>query len=256
MENPDLKTLFIARNIIELKEADSTNSYASGLLINKPAEGTVIIAHSQKKGRGRRGASWESEAGKNLTFSMILYPSFLDLKNQFFLSIVVSLGIYDYASSIINDTGIKIKWPNDIYYNDKKLAGILIENTVKTEQIAGTVAGIGLNINQLCFLSDAPNPVSLKQITKQDHDLKKAFAKLVKFIESRYLQLKAGQTIQLKKDYMDCLYRFNEIHIYKVNGKEIKGKITDVLTEGQLVVDTLDGQSKSFNFSEIQFVVG
>src|SRR5687768_14177982 len=139
-----MTTLFIGKNVIELDSIDSTNSYSKELIIKeKPIEGTIITAREQLSGRGQMGNSWNAEAGKNLTLSIILYPDFLDADKQFYLNIAVCLAVKDFCESVLGDE-IKIKWPNDVYHRDKKLGGILIENTIKGSQIASAVVGIGI----------------------------------------------------------------------------------------------------------------
>ena len=250
-----LQTLFTGQRLVELDETDSTNDYASTLLNeSKPPEGTVILSYKQLSGKGQRGAGWESEPNKNLTFSIILYPRFLEPKDQFLLNQAMSLAIYDHAKSVLGDD-VKIKWPNDIYCKDKKLAGILIENSVRSNQIVSSIVGTGLNVNQTTFVSDAPNPTSFKLITNKDHDLKKCLSELCSFLESRYLQLKAGKTDVLKKVYLNSLYRFNEFHHYKAGNKNFIAKITGITEEGKLILEKENGEDKSFDIKEIAFVI-
>src|SRR5680860_150521 len=159
-----------ALNIIVLKDVESTNNYANQLILSNAEEGTVVLAQFQKKGRGQQGNQWESQSGKNLLASIILYPKFLKAGNQFLISKMVSLGLVEYLRHEVRD--VSIKWPNDIYIGNKKIAGILIENAIKGRNLFSTVIGVGLNLNQKNFLSDAPNPVSLYQLTGKEYNIK------------------------------------------------------------------------------------
>ena len=157
--------------LIALDETDSTNRYISQLcneLQESVAELTTVTAEFQTAGKGQRGNTWEAERGKNLLFSFVLYPTFLEARRQFILSQIVSLSIKEELDRWSDE--ITIKWPNDIYWRDKKICGILIENDLSGHFIGRSISGIGININQNEFHSDAPNPVSLKQITGQEHD--------------------------------------------------------------------------------------
>ena len=145
-----------------VKETTSTNDYLAQLCKeSKAKEFYTVMADIQTKGKGQRGNSWESEAGKNLTFSIVLYPTALEAPKQFCLSMLAALACHEALDNYTN--GFSIKWPNDIYWKDKKIGGILIENELEGEYIVQSIIGIGLNINQEVFYSDAPNPVSLNR---------------------------------------------------------------------------------------------
>ena len=216
------------------------------------SEGTVIMAESQYAGRGQQQNRWHSQPGKNLTFSLLLKPSFLPVVQQFDLTRAVSLGIINALNPYLGDQ-LKIKWPNDIYYENRKLGGILIENLLQGSQIKYAIVGIGLNINQLDFPADAGNPVSLKQILHQDYDLKIILSEICKNIETGYLNLKAGRFETVRKSYLERLYLLNEDKIFKAGGRLLSGKIVDVRTHGPLVLATADGLSE-FNQKEIEFL--
>src|ERR1700722_11411390 len=144
-----LNTLFVGHTIIDLDKVNSTNSYLHDLLKKKtPAEGVIVWALEQYAGRGQRGNSWLSQPGVNLTFSILLEPRFLVLADQFLLTKALALGVAEFVSSLAPSASVKIKWPNDIYANDCKIAGILVENILETSIIKYSIAGIGLNINQ------------------------------------------------------------------------------------------------------------
>lgn len=255
MKLKPLQTLFVGQSLVELEEVLSTNSYTSELLTHTPLpEGIVVLANNQTAGKGQRGAFWENEPHKNLTFSIVLYPHFLLPTNQFALNQVIALGVYDYVKLILGEE-VKVKWSNDIYYKDKKIAGILIENSIRSNQIISSIIGIGININQTTFGSNAPNPSSFKLITNKDYDLKNCFRELCCFIESRYLQLKAKKEELLIKDYLHALYRFNEFYYYCHKQEKFKAKIIGINSEGKLVLERENQQIQEFNFKEINFII-
>ena len=194
----------IGSTILRIPETDSSNNYAANLLLTKRlTEGIVLVADSQIDGMGQASNKWESEPGKNLTFSIVLFPEFLEISRQFELSKAISLGVSDYLTELIDN--VSIKWPNDIYIGNCKVAGILIENSVRLRTISTCIVGIGLNINQQLFLSDAPNPCSLFQITGKEYDLKESLSDLCLKIDSRYQQLRTGEFRKIDEDYSDSL---------------------------------------------------
>ena len=159
----------IGIKIIKLDEIDSTNNYTSKLLANSNViEGTVVVAKAQSSGRGQLSNQWESEYGKNILASFVFYPKFLPVQQQFLLSKVIALGVRDLLTLFVDK--VKVKWPNDIYIDNKKVAGILIENSIMGHTLESSIAGVGININQTVFLSDAPNPVSLIYSLKKELD--------------------------------------------------------------------------------------
>ena len=167
-----MDTLFTGHNLIELSDCPSVNSHAIELLKSvNLAEGTVIFTTNQTAGRGQRGARWYSDTGKNVTMSLILFPRFLDLKDSFQLSKIVSLGVYDFLSvNLPKAVNIKIKWPNDIVADGKKICGILIENILRDNRLNASIIGIGLNVNQEFFPEEIPNAISMKQLNFEDYD--------------------------------------------------------------------------------------
>jgi BirA family biotin operon repressor/biotin-[acetyl-CoA-carboxylase] ligase len=210
LQNNAFSGLFIGHNLVTLTEVDSTNNFLKQALANSTplTEGTVIMAESQYAGRGQQLNKWHSEPGKNLTFSVLLKPSFLAVNQQFDLTIAISVGIVKALQKVLGN-GVKIKWPNDVYFNDGKLGGVLIENMVQGLQIKNTIIGIGLNINQVSFSAKVPNPVSVKQILHRDYDVKLLLAEICSCIEAAYLMLKTGNIEPLKAFYLQNLYWMN-----------------------------------------------
>lgn len=242
-------------NIIELESVSSTNEYASDLLKKeRPEEGTIIIAHNQLAGKGQGANTWESESGKNLTFSLILYPDFLEASQQFMISKVIALGIQKYLA--FKSHHVTIKWPNDIYYTDKKIAGILIENSIIGSKINHCIVGIGININQTEFKGDAPNPISLKQISGGDFYLEDELVELKYHLAKYYNKLKNKHFKDLDREYLLNLYKYKVWHDYKVGDKLFRGKITGISEFGHLQLLTREENIvKEFDFKEVEFVL-
>ena len=243
------------KKIIYLKEIDSTNNYANKLILSDTAEdGTVVLAQHQTGGKGQLGNSWESEAGKNLLMSIIWYPRFLPAGRQFLISKIISLAITDFLQNEIQNS--TIKWPNDIYVDNRKLAGILIENSVKGNHLFSTVIGIGMNVNQQEFESDAPNPVSLWQITGKDYNISDLLEKLLKNLGYWYNELENGSINSIDETYFSRLYRKNEWSLFAEPGKQIfEAQITGIGKFGQLQLQLRDETIHEYMFKEIEFVL-
>ena len=239
-----------------IQQVDSTNNYLKELASkSKPViEGTVIMAENQYAGRGQQQNGWHAEPGKNLTFSLLLKPAFLAVADQFDLVRAVSLGVFDALEPLLGE-GLKIKWPNDIYYRNRKIGGMLIENMIQGLQIKNAIIGIGLNINQENFPVNLPNAVSLKQILQQDYDLKTLLSEICRHIEAYYLSLKAGKILFVRNTYLSRLYWLNEERQFKSkDGGEFTGTIEDVRESGKLVVKRDNNGELEFSLKEIEFV--
>ena len=253
MNYPKRITTYIER----LKEVPSTNDYLKKLCQEgKAREFHTVLAESQTAGKGQRGNSWESETGKNLTFSMVLYPTNLEIKDHFFLSILTAFSVFE-ALRFYTD-GFSIKWPNDIYWNDKKIGGILIENEMEGKYITQSVIGIGLNINQEVFLSDAPNPVSLKQIVGTTIEREEVLNRIFKGLLGGYFMLesdpqKAISTLQTL--YRQHLYRKNGQHLYRDAQGEFMAEIHNVETDGHIVLKDEQNTLRRYAFKEVTFVL-
>ncbi len=245
------KTQFIGQKIIYLPSCHSTNDLAAESLRHNDPEGTLYVTDEQTAGRGQRGNEWKANTGENLTFSFIVHPDFLKATEQFRLSIAISLGIHDFLTDVLHDQ-VNIKWPNDLYYSDQKLGGILIENSLSGAMLTGSVVGIGLNINQFVF--PIVTATSLRQITGREYSLESLLEQLCIRLEERYLQLKNGAYIHQKEQYLKRLYRFEEWHRFQDStGKIFNGQITGVAEFGQLEVTTETGL-RYFDIKEISFV--
>lgn len=240
-------------NIIRIKSTASTNLFLKERLKEHAlAEGTVVWADAQTAGRGQSGTSWEAEPGKNITCSLLLYPSFLPPGRHFLLSETIALGIKDLVDDFIE--GASIKWPNDIYYEDRKLAGILIENELSGGTFSQSVAGIGLNVNQEVFSSCAPNPVSLKQVTGRSFDREQLMDSLLRKISCRYGQLKAGEYERISQAYQASLYRKDGFHCYEDLNGRFHARLQGVDEDGTLHLATAQGEDRRYAFKEVSFI--
>lgn len=242
------------KNFIFLDEVVSTNNYANQLVLSKAAVGgTVVLAQHQKNGRGQQGNSWESTPGKNLLASVILFPTFLSAAKQFYLSKIASLALVDFLKTETNN--VSIKWPNDIYIGDKKISGILIENSIKGQNLASTIIGIGLNLKQEKFVSDAPNPISLKQITGKDYSIEKTAKVLFTALEIWYKKLEDGCFKEIDNTYFTILYRANEWCTYSKKGIEFDAQIVGIGEFGQMILKDRNENLSEYMFKEVEFVI-
>ena len=241
--------------IIHLSETRSTNSYAIELLSKaRPDEGCVIITDHQTAGKGTETNIWESEKGKNLTFSLILYPT-VAADQQFILNKAISLGIYDFLVAELPNQKISIKWPNDLYIENKKVCGILIQNSVMGNKLDYMIVGIGLNVNQTVFTGNAPNPVSLKMVTGLEFNLNELLHKLLRAIFERYSNIRPEATRKIEKDYQQALYRLNEWYEYIVNGTIIYSRIAGTTAFGQLIMEKETGETLVCDLKEVKFII-
>ncbi|MCU4173771.1 biotin--[acetyl-CoA-carboxylase] ligase [Carboxylicivirga sp. N1Y90] len=247
-------TSYFEPNYIRYDELPSTNTELKKLIDTKDVrEGTVVICRNQNDGKGQANNSWESEKGKNLTFSLLLRPNFLEPHKQFYVSKIISLAIIDALSEFI--CGITVKWPNDIYIGDKKIAGILIENSIMGAQLDYCIIGIGLNVNQTVFTSDAPNPVSLKSISLTEFDLDKVLDSILKHIQIRYKQLQSEDLDSINSTYFSLLYRNIGKHLFKDEQETFKASIKGVDEMGLLTLKDTSGQMREYAFKEVQFII-
>ena len=250
MNNNSAKTLFDNKTYIFMTECLSTNDYLLKLLKKKNyEEGTMVHTNYQKNGRGQRNNEWLSENGKNLTFSFLLEP-YVELSNQFFLHIITSISIFKTLLKI-NLKKISIKWPNDIYVNDKKIAGILIENLVYRKFIHKSVIGVGLNINQANFGS--LNATSIINETLKKHSLDQILKIFKSTFNKEYLKLNSNKIHEEFDFYKKNLIGYQVEKKYEYNSDVIKGKIIDILSDGILVIQTKNSIMK-LNFGDIRLV--
>ncbi|MEJ7780040.1 MAG: biotin--[acetyl-CoA-carboxylase] ligase [Daejeonella sp.] len=254
MQNNIFSGLFVGQNLIKLKEVASTNTFLKDALSKSTPlmDGTVIMAENQFAGRGQTNNKWLSEPGQNLTFSVLLNPSFLQIDKQFDLNKAISLALNDVLRNYAGNQAL-IKWPNDCYIGNNKTGGMLIENMVSGNSIRHAIIGIGLNVNQTDFPAPFRNVTSLKQVLHKNYDLNILLGEICSSVEARYLQLKAGLFKKLTAEYTERLYLLNQWSVFNVNQGFLRGKITGVSPSGQLELMTADG-IRLFNSQEIEFI--
>ena len=243
---------YIGNTVIELDVIDSTNNYAMGLVQKGIAKhGLCVMANEQKFGKGQRNKKWISEPGKNLIFSVVLEPVLLDLEEMFSLSIMSALSVYDLITHFTKSQ-TSIKYPNDIYWRDRKAGGILIENKFKGTKWQYAVVGVGLNVNQTNFSGDLLNPVSVKQITGADYPIKEVAEKLMYFMELRYEELmQSGKARQLLA-YNKYLFRRAEPVKLKNEDTVFSCVVEGVNANGQIMVS--GAPRAAYEYWEIEWI--
>lgn len=241
--------------LIHLEETDSTNNYLSQLCDSTSVEEfTTVYADYQTSGKGQRGNTWEAERGANLLFSFVYYPTFLEARCQFILSQIVSLAVCQELDQYTE--GVSIKWPNDIYWQDRKIAGILIENDLAGMHIGRCVTGIGLNINQPAFSDALPNPVSLTQITHRVYNCREILENIMNRVRELYKAVKEeNQDAIVAARYKERLFRRQGMHRYADAGGEWMARIVEVEPDGHLVLEDEEGHMRRFAFKEVEYIL-
>lgn len=237
---------------------DSTNSEAFRQ-IERANDFTTYAAKFQTSGRGQKGNSWESVVGKNLTFSILIRPVLLKAKDQFLVSQIVALGIVNF----LKDFGLtaKIKWPNDIYIDDRKICGILIEHYLSGANLSASIIGIGLNLNQREFASDAPNPTSLFLERGLESNPEVELERILLFIHEYYigLNVKSYKTFKEKIElmYHDSLFRLMEFAYFQEgeSGEIIEARVRGIDKNACLALEKRDGSQKSYAFKEVKYLL-
>lgn len=244
-------------SIIQLDETASTNDYLSHLCKQGDVpELQVVTAQSQTAGKGQRGNTWESEKGKNLLFSIVLYPSFIEAKEQFYLSMLIAICVSEALEQYTED--IRIKWPNDIYWKDYKIAGILIENELMGKNIAQCIIGVGLNINQEVFHSPAPNPVSLRQICGKETEPSLILQDLSNRLSRYYNELRIHPQAfkqSLSDAYLSRLYRHTGYHAYQDKDGTFMARFHHLLPDGHLCLEDKQGNIRTYAFKEVNYLL-
>ena len=230
--------------IVHIDETDSTNRW-----LKDHGEGTMVVATDyQTAGKGCGSNAWESERGKNLTFSMLIHPDGIAAREQFHITEVVSVALCRTLRPYIYNK-VEIKWPNDIYVGDRKLCGILIENRLQGNVIVDCIIGIGLNVNQRVFLSDAPNPVSMYQLTGQETDREALLADFLQTFDQEW-QNKANGS-----EYRELLYRKGKDGLYEDKTGRFVARLADVLPDGRLLLVDEEGKEHTYAFKEVSFII-
>ena len=242
-------------NIIKLDSTPSTNTWLkeNATDIESPV---FVYCRLQSAGRGQRGNSWESEEGKNITGSVLFHPHSFKAANQFLISEAVALAIIEFLRQF--DIQAAVKWPNDIYVGNKKICGILVENVVIGNEITRTIMGFGININQEKFLSDAPNPVSVKLINKNeyDYDIDGLVLELSVILEKYLDQLTDSGSLHNR--FMENLWRNDRLfypYFDKIKNEKLMAVIDNVAPDGLLTLRLDSGESRSYMFKEVEFLI-
>ena len=213
-------------------------------------EGFVVYADFQTAGKGQQGNAWESERGANMLFSILLYPCHIGIEQQFLISQTVCLGIKKTLDNYLDH--ITVKWPNDIYWKDKKISGILIQNALQEATLKNSIVGIGLNVNQTMFISDVPNPVSMRQITNKVYDRDHLLSEIYTNIMDLY---KNADKVFIKQEYDKSLYRRSGFYAFRAGEKVFQAKIHSVGSDGLLILETELGNKCGFYFKDVEFVI-
>lgn len=254
-----METLFIGQNQYFLPEIESTNTYAMGLLrnVNVP-DGSIIFTDHQTKGKGQRGNTWNTGIASNITVSIILKPTFLSLKKTFYLSKISALAIHDVLTALTDKShfDIKIKWPNDILLNGKKIAGILIENNISQQQLSSVVVGIGININQEHFPGLESIATSLKKEYQQEFDRINILNSLCSFMEKWYLLLKQEKHEQIDHAYFRHLLGYQSQMLFEsIEGFRFNAFLNGVTESGLLELIHSNGEIRYYDVKEIKTVL-
>ena len=245
------KTEYLGKKVIFLPQCHSTNEEAQRIIKSEPDPfGTVVISQYQTKGRGQRGNEWKSEPQKNALFSLILRPEFITIKTQFKLHVITSLAIYDALFPSLGGL-LRIKWPNDIYYKNQKLGGILIENSLCTDKIENSVIGIGLNVNQENF--DLPNATSLFEITQKKSEVNELIETVIVSLEKRIKCQDNHSFGTLKREYERRLFRFDEMKLYRDIHGDFQGRIIGIDDTGKLIIEKSVG-IQLYDLKEVAFL--
>jgi BirA family biotin operon repressor/biotin-[acetyl-CoA-carboxylase] ligase len=243
----------IPYRLIELEEVDSTNRYLHDY---RPVEGenmTVVVTRNQTAGKGCGENTWESEARKNLLLSILVHPTMVPVAKQFMLSMAGALSIKDVLEQYTED--ITLKWPNDVYWKDKKICGTLIETSLGGGRIKNCIFGIGLNVNQQELKSDAPNPVSLCQIVEHELDLDKLLRQLLDSFCKYYQMIETGQYDAISGLYHLALYRAHGFYRFRDADGEFEGAIIEVEDTGRLIMRDREGMIREYMFKEVEFII-
>lgn len=242
-------------NHIHIEQIDSTNNELRRLISHEPIDTfTMLTAEYQTSGRGQVGNTWESEKGKNLLMSILMRPKQLDVRQQYMLSMSLSVAVVRALRPIVNN--VEIKWPNDIYVDNKKLGGILIENMLKGIFIDYSIMGLGLNINQTKFISDAPNPVSIKNITNTDYSPQIIAENIQSEIVLAVNKVDNQQFEQIRNEYMSVLYRNDmQYYSYKDDSGQFMARIADIEPDGHIIMIDQDNVHRRYTFKEVEFII-
>lgn len=247
-----MDTLFTGRHIIRLEAVASTNTFLQEYLkANTLPEGAVVISDQQFDGRGQRGNTWESETGKNLTFSLLWKPVFLPIYYQFDLNRITALAIADTLRFFLPNENVCIKWPNDMLVNEKKIGGVLIENSLRDNQIQHSIVGIGLNVNQEAFRLSA-RATSFIAITGEETEREPVMEKMFEYLEAWYLQARSGNQDEIRKRFDAELFGMNSRLRFSIGGREQEALVCGTTPEGKLKLE-VNGKMQEFDLQAVKW---
>lgn len=239
-------------HFVRLQETDSTNRYARELAAELPSM-TIVTAEHQTAGRGQGSNRWESEEGKNLLFSILVRPTQVRADEQFILSMAEALAVREAVCSLVGrEEEVTLKWPNDLYWRDLKLGGTLIETVLEGKHVRQCIFGTGLNVNQETFLSDAPNPVSLKNIVGHDFDREALLQQVAEKFGQYYQLVEQGDAETIRTRYHAALYRRHGFHPYEDRQGRFEARTVEVQGDGRLLLEDRDGRRRAYWFKEVR----
>jgi BirA family biotin operon repressor/biotin-[acetyl-CoA-carboxylase] ligase len=237
-----------------LKQLDSTNAYLQRQQSECDIRNWVVSADEQTAGKGMGSNSWESEVGKNLTFSLAVEMGFLPAEQQFLLSEAVPLGIVEVLDKLLPTEKLSIKWPNDILYENRKLAGILINSTIKANMMDVSIVGIGLNVNQLQFQDWPTHPISMRMISGKYYDLQPLLEQIAEHVLIKVEQLKSDPST-IEQDYLKSLFRYRTWANYEVDGYVLRLFMTGIDTFGHLQLVDEQQEMHQYEIKQIKFLI-
>ncbi len=250
-----MEALFTGKNRIYREELDSTQAFATEMLQGShPVEGTTIVAGNQLKGVGQGQNSWQSHPGKNILISVIYYPTFLSPQTLFQLNKAAALGVHDTLLFLCPDLEVKIKWPNDILVNRKKVAGILLHNQLSPSKVSWSIWGIGINVNQAHFPLFPIPADSIQNLTGKSQDKEKTIDILLHFLEKRYMQLKTNKNTLIDESYLSALFGYGKQQTFAIGEKKFEALISDIDANGKLGLE-IENAITYFDMKEIRFLL-
>ncbi len=256
-----LTSLWPGLEIVALPSTESTNNWLRQMRGQMQGRTCLVITDFQTAGRGSGTNHWESQEGQNLTFSLQVCPTDLPASRMFALSEVMSLGVARGLEEALcigeqgQESGVRIKWPNDVYYHDGKVCGMLIENDLLGKRVECSVMGVGINVNQDCFVSDAPNPLSLRQIAGHEFVRAQVLSSVLASTRFCLEMMEHGAYADLHALYLCRVYRWREWHLFTDQGGTFEGMIRDIEPDGHLIVQDRTGQERRYAFGEIKYII-
>ncbi len=245
------------KNVLIVDETDSTSNYLSRMLSEEDLpDGFAVIAKHQTAGRGQIGHCWKSEYDKNLLFSLLLHPTFIHIADQFYLMRAVAVAIVEILRNGFRTDSFVIKWPNDIYYNDRKLCGFIVDNLLMGNQITHSIVGVGMNVNQTNFDLDLPNPISIANIVGRNSDTYLLFKDFQSNIMKEYRLLRDDDINfeYLNNRYLGMIYKFGEWAKYSDSNGEFEGRIIDIEPTGRAVIQHKGGEFRKYYIGEVEYI--